>query len=369
MLVSTTDKIKEKLSPANQLTPALPVPQCFVVNSDIPSIYHQMWNLVKADHCGEYCDRDKLYRALLLSNLSSAVLAQLWSFVNRTIPGQLTKSELFVMLALIGLLQQSSQDPVNDLYTATAIPTPLFAQLATSQQYSTSNSTEDEFCDFKSATLDHSSQVAQLNQNDESIQNILPNDVVLHEKTNSSYVESSRDLCNSTEQDVISEEPTFECDFSSTLDNQMNPNHVQTECVNNELKPEDDCSLNASHLITDVQPIVEDKYSSLRGLGTESSKEENDEFGDFLSHPHDLVSGYLNSIKTSPVKEFSNGRVSNKRKLLISCKQAMLKTFNTLVVNHGEESVLEALRSKDGTNFALGTTFAYMFIRFYSFMF
>jgi hypothetical protein len=50
-------------------------------------------------------DTDRLYPILILSRIEKSVLAKLWSLVNRAIPGQLVKHELYMMLALVALTQ------------------------------------------------------------------------------------------------------------------------------------------------------------------------------------------------------------------------------------------------------------------------
>src|SRR5699024_8773223 len=86
----------------------------------------------------------------------------------RTVPGQLTKNELFLMLGLIGLIQQASADPVKDLYQTSVVPIPVFEppNETRNQDHSDNgatgiyasesafrNNSEEEFTDFISADV------------------------------------------------------------------------------------------------------------------------------------------------------------------------------------------------------------------------
>jgi len=48
---------------------------------------------------------DVVYSILLRSNLRREVLGYIWDICNRTTPGQLTREELFLILAMISIAQ------------------------------------------------------------------------------------------------------------------------------------------------------------------------------------------------------------------------------------------------------------------------
>lgn len=50
-------------------------------------------------------DTNLVYPILVQSNLPREVLRHLWTLCNLTFPGQLTRIELYVLLALIGIAQ------------------------------------------------------------------------------------------------------------------------------------------------------------------------------------------------------------------------------------------------------------------------
>ena len=50
-------------------------------------------------------DTAKLYPILMSSGLPRETLGQIWALANRTTPGQLTKEELYAVLAMIAATQ------------------------------------------------------------------------------------------------------------------------------------------------------------------------------------------------------------------------------------------------------------------------
>ncbi|XP_075709621.1 synergin gamma isoform X2 [Rhinoderma darwinii] len=71
-------------------------------------------------------DTAKLYPVLLSSGLPRETLGQIWAIANKTTPGKLTKEELYVVLAMIGIAQRGdcalNMDILNQ-FTAAPIPT------------------------------------------------------------------------------------------------------------------------------------------------------------------------------------------------------------------------------------------------------
>lgn len=372
----------------------LPIPQCFLMTNEIPAIYQQVWNAAKPENSsGDICDRDKLYQVLLLSNLPSHVLAQLWGFVNRTIPGQLTKQELFLMLALIGLIQGNSPQPVDELYKVTSIPLPQFPKLPHSEDNnpfrgntqvkasSTSaissheitltepSNTDEDFADFKSADFvtpadnnvtklggDFKLETTPANHFDRSVVPAAHDENVKEKDTSPDSIDAVFDDFNLSNG---SEGPSSEVNNLSLVD-EVNSLNEASPSSNNlpPLPSSSDTSIcvPASEADKPVKDSESDRYRSLRALTTNTQSNESDDFGDFFSHSakdcdtqtQEEVASSLapkEKIETVPA-------ISNKRKILTAICKVMQKTFNILLINHDEESVLEALASKDGVNFA-----------------
>ncbi|XP_066465307.1 synergin gamma isoform X3 [Eleutherodactylus coqui] len=71
-------------------------------------------------------DTAKLYPILLSSGLPRETLGQIWAMANKTTPGKLTKEELYIVLAMIGIAQRRdctlNMDILNQ-FTSAPIPT------------------------------------------------------------------------------------------------------------------------------------------------------------------------------------------------------------------------------------------------------
>ncbi|XP_068125473.1 synergin gamma isoform X2 [Hyperolius riggenbachi] len=72
-------------------------------------------------------DTTKLYPILLSSGLPRETLGQIWAMANQTTPGKLTKEELFVVLAMIGIVQRGGECALNmdvlNQFSSAPIPT------------------------------------------------------------------------------------------------------------------------------------------------------------------------------------------------------------------------------------------------------
>jgi len=77
--------------------------------SSIPLIYHQI--LEASISIDGLIDTGKVYHILLQSLLSTEILGYLWSIANQTLPGRLNQYELFILLALIALVQSGDLNP------------------------------------------------------------------------------------------------------------------------------------------------------------------------------------------------------------------------------------------------------------------
>lgn len=351
---------------SSSMVNGLQIPPCFLQCTNLPTIYGQVWDAVKLNDNSDLCDRDKLYQILLHSKLASNVLAQLWAFVNRTIPGQLTRHELYIMLPLISLVQANNLDPVNELYNKCInIPIPNFGDLFSSvnintftpidsnvkevelnqqliPEVTTTEIIDDDFADFKSAEL-----IVESN-NDLFKENCSVSDTIdnFPSKLNENELEIDITEFSPNELDNQSDINLFSI---GTNESESDGQHMKHSTSNNSFAPLEDDSSQA------------DKYSSLRQLTTNDS----DDFGDFFSHSTTIqndcdqlsaendndIQSYEFDASIGSIDHSMTNVISNKRKILSACRQVMQKTFNILIVSHGEDSVLEALGSKDGANF------------------
>lgn len=69
----------------------------------LPVVYHQVFEASVASD--GLVDTGRVYHILLQSMLSTETLGQLWSLANMSVPGRLNQKELYVLLALIALVQ------------------------------------------------------------------------------------------------------------------------------------------------------------------------------------------------------------------------------------------------------------------------
>nr|XP_027204530.1 homeobox protein 13-like [Dermatophagoides pteronyssinus] len=380
----------------NYYSSSIVIPQCFYLHSEIPEIYLKIWQSVQCNSIGnnesEFCDRDRLYQILITSNLSNDVLAKLWSFVNRTKPGELTRNELFVLLALVSLVQQNVSNPLQELYSIQTIPVPYFSYLFPKpllcQQSSTStiipepleqneqnifqsSRNENEFCEFKSAST--------IVDDKQEINKPFPVD---------DFIEPPKYSTLNPIDSIITEDLLFEVSTPNTSQEQMqltNSNNnedddfgdfIQTELIEtfnvNEENPtnndfDDQEDLFATNVIqpdSNEQNEFEDKYSFFRKFQNEISSVQ-EEFGDFHSQPieqecltnHQEIIPIASTLSSSsalfkPEEKSFQDKKRIKERILTAIKQVMHKTFNVLAVNHDEASVIETLSSKQGHSFA-----------------
>ncbi|XP_046916811.2 uncharacterized protein LOC124497229 isoform X1 [Dermatophagoides farinae] len=360
----------------------LVIPQCFYLHSEIPEIYLKIWQSVQYNFVGngesEFCDRDRLYQILITSNLSNDVLAKLWSFVNRTKPGELTRNELFVMLALISLVQQNVANPLQELYSIQTIPVPyfsgfsfaksLFCQESTAttepikqiENLSESSFGENEFCEFKSAStnVDDNTPLADLfvTPQNSTLNPINNNNIMTEDlfevSTITSQLEQTQTKNNNNDDDDFGD--FIQTEIVETFNNEEEVNHT-----NNDFGDQED--LFACTVVQSDTGEQEDKYSFFRKFQNEISVQE--EFGDFHSQPieqefstnHHQEYVHTQSMSSTAWFEHEKKNLMNKyqirERILTAIKQVMHKTFNVLAVNHDETSVIEALTSNKGHTF------------------
>lgn len=81
------------------------MPPLFSDESKIPAFYYQALALCQMNN--QLPNTALVYNLMVTSKLSRDTLGFIWSLVNRTLPGQLTRPEFFAYLALIALAQAS----------------------------------------------------------------------------------------------------------------------------------------------------------------------------------------------------------------------------------------------------------------------
>lgn len=87
-------------------------------SSMVPAQYKQLWTLVQS--ANEFADTQKVSQLLLTSSLHTDVLGYIWNLANKFVPGQLTKQEFYIVLALVGLAQTNCT--FNNLSILNLIP-------------------------------------------------------------------------------------------------------------------------------------------------------------------------------------------------------------------------------------------------------
>ncbi|VDK78309.1 unnamed protein product [Litomosoides sigmodontis] len=93
-----------------------------------------------------------VYNLMVTSCLPRAILGNIWSLVNRTMPGQLTRQEFFSCLALIALVQKGQ--PLSALSTMSTLPIPHFQACVPFSQHlpGTDVFQQQEFCQTQQKT-------------------------------------------------------------------------------------------------------------------------------------------------------------------------------------------------------------------------
>lgn len=68
-------------------------------------LYDQIWQYVKSDKRDRTCDTNLVSQLLMTSGLPIGILGRLWSMANIGVEGSLSQQELYIILALITLVQ------------------------------------------------------------------------------------------------------------------------------------------------------------------------------------------------------------------------------------------------------------------------
>lgn len=108
-------------SPRDNLNVHLELPTWLQCESPlVPTQYKYLWSLVQATL--DVADTQKVSHLLLTSGLHIDVLGYIWNLANKTIPGQLTKQEFYIVLTLVSLAQTGCT--FNNLGVLKLVPGP-----------------------------------------------------------------------------------------------------------------------------------------------------------------------------------------------------------------------------------------------------
>lgn len=105
-------------------------------NSEIPAwarvdspsccpLYEKVWEVVRLSD--KYVNTARISQLLLTSGLHPDILGFIWNLANKVTPGQLTKQELYIVLALVGLAQSGST--FNNVNVLNLLPSPPIPRL------------------------------------------------------------------------------------------------------------------------------------------------------------------------------------------------------------------------------------------------
>lgn len=109
------------------------VPPALLQESRVPRFYKEAIAKCGASSSSQLPNTALVYNLMVTSRLPRTVLGNIWSMVNRTLPGQLTRQEFFSCLALIALTQKGQ--PLSALSTMSSLPIPHLQACAPFTQY------------------------------------------------------------------------------------------------------------------------------------------------------------------------------------------------------------------------------------------
>ncbi|KAI1731822.1 synergin gamma [Ditylenchus destructor] len=98
------------------------VPPTLLDEKRIPKFYQDAIAMCGAPNSNQYPNTAQVCKLMSLSQLPQSVLGNIWSLVNRTKPGQLTREEFYSCLALIALAQKG--ESLSALCDVTTLPIP-----------------------------------------------------------------------------------------------------------------------------------------------------------------------------------------------------------------------------------------------------
>lgn len=81
------------------------IPPVLLEESRVPRFYKDAIASCGAAHLSQLPNTACVYNLMVASGLPRSMLSYIWTIVNRTLPGQLTRQEFYSCLALIALAQ------------------------------------------------------------------------------------------------------------------------------------------------------------------------------------------------------------------------------------------------------------------------
>lgn len=269
----------------------------------LPAVYSYVWNHVKVENPAlSLCDTNKLYQILLSSCVKREVLASIWFQVNKSIPGHLTLQEMVHALALIAIIQMNpfSGVTINDLRNYQSPPSPFLS--AFSEQIKPDLATNQDINNIETNNQN-------LNSVEDEFSDFQSAPTISISEINAKPTQVTRD---SNEDDLL---------------NVQNDNLLQS-------KEED---------------INYDRYSVFRTLSAKLDEEENEDFGEFKAHSEDSE-----SFEHSKTNSYSEDEYFIGNKILSCCNDIISKVTKMLTINYDREIAIEALKTDEGKQFALG---------------
>lgn len=116
------------------------VPPLLLEEKRLPKLYIDAIILCGATTPSALPNTALVYKLMVTSSLPRSVLSYIWSAVNRSLPGQLTRSEFFSALALIALAQRG--ESLAALCSMGALPVPVLHSIPSTPSPSPSNGLE-----------------------------------------------------------------------------------------------------------------------------------------------------------------------------------------------------------------------------------
>ena len=318
-------------------------------------------------------------------------MANIWSQVNQTVPGQLTFQELMLSLALVGL-HQHQLDLAFHLSHLFELKTPPIPVLQLPNQPSpiltSTNLKNSTLCESTSTAdkiADASSSFQEINESDnfdedfadfQSVQPVedgneatdnwcsfeeanyshLPKDTDKPERLASKTVpettpgiQLSKDLVKFSQQkmkETIKKNLSDEQKDLTRMVGSLLLTHTSEDISS---KYEDNLNEDKNRAIINTGRNV-DRYQAFKDLFKEVTQKSEDEFGEFKSH---------SKLENITLSNTGQGGEKNEMikiwiKVLKCIKQLVHRVFNVLIVNHDEERAIEALSTEEGTQYILG---------------
>ncbi|CAN0335040.1 unnamed protein product [Lampetra fluviatilis] len=116
-ILAVPTSVAPSFSTQDTLQPLLPA--WLFSDSLVPDVYRKV---LESSMCPAGIDTSKLYPILLSSGLPRETLGHIWALANRTLPGQLSKEELYMVLALVAISQRGAS--MVSLESLGQFPTP-----------------------------------------------------------------------------------------------------------------------------------------------------------------------------------------------------------------------------------------------------